>query len=146
VCYTAFNGCKAANRLISWPRETVRRPRANPLRVDLAESPSRRTDVQRHLRLAIYDLTSGSFPELADLTEKGILPIFSEQPGFIEYGVADLGNRKVCSITIWETREQAEKSAAVAATWVKENISDRVRLVTNYVGDLAFLHGTPVLA
>jgi len=103
-------------------------------------------DMQRHIRLAIYDLTKGSFQEAADLAKTGMLPIFSKEPGFIEYGVADVGSRKVCSITIWETREQAEKSVTLASTWINQNISDRVRLVTSYVGELAFLHGAPVLA
>ncbi len=82
--------------------------------------------MQRHIRLAIYDLTNGSFQELADLTKNGMLPLFSKEPGFIEYGVADLGNRQVCSITIWETREQAERSVNVASTWVSQNTADRV--------------------
>jgi heme-degrading monooxygenase HmoA len=102
--------------------------------------------MQRHIRFAIYELTQGSFQEVAGLAKDGMLPRFSTEPGFIEYGVADIGNRKVCSITIWETREQAEKSVNVASTWVKENLSNRVKLVTSYVGELAFLHGAPVLA
>jgi hypothetical protein len=100
----------------------------------------------KHIRLAIYDITKGSFQELAGLTKDGMLPRFSKELGFIEYGVADIGSRKVASVTVWETREQAEKSVTLSANWVKENISDRVQLITSYVGDLAFLHGTPVLA
>ncbi len=102
--------------------------------------------MQKHIRLAIYELTTGTFQELASITKDGALPLFSKEPGFIEYGVADIGDRKVCSISVWETREQAEMSVRVASTWVKENISNRVRLVTSYVGELAFLHGAPVLA
>jgi len=102
--------------------------------------------MQRHIRLAIYELVNGSFQELSGLAKNGMLPLFSNEPGFIEYGVADIGDRKVCSITIWETREQAEKSVSLASTWVRENISGRVQLVTSYVGELAFLHGAPVLA
>jgi heme-degrading monooxygenase HmoA len=102
--------------------------------------------MQRHIRLAIYDLTKGNFQELAELAKGSMLPIFSKEPGFVEYGVADVGNRKVCSITIWETREQADKSVHLASSWVKENVSDRVRLVTSYVGDLAFLAASPVYA
>ena len=100
----------------------------------------------KHIRLAIYDLNKGTFQDVASLTKDGMLPRISKEPGFIEYGVAELGDHKVASITVWETREQAEKSVTVAATWVKENISDRVKLLTSYVGDLAFLTGTPVLA
>jgi hypothetical protein len=99
----------------------------------------------KHIRIATYDLINGTFQDLAGLTKDGMLPRISKEPGFIEYGVADLGNHKVASITVWETREQAEKSVNFAATWVKENISDRVKLLTSYVGDLAFLTGTPVL-
>lgn len=102
--------------------------------------------MQRYMRLAIYELTRGTFQELADLTKDGMLPRLATEPGFVQYGVADLGDRKVCSITIWETREAAEKSVGLAATWVKENIADRVRLHTSYVGELAFFHGAPVLA
>lgn len=102
--------------------------------------------MQRHIRLAIYELTKGSFQELSELAKGGMLPIFSKEPGFIEYGVADIGNRKVCSVTIWETRDQAEKSVQLASSWVKDNVSDRVRLVTSYVGDLAFLAASPVYA
>jgi hypothetical protein len=102
--------------------------------------------VQKHIRFAIYELTTGTFQELSSLAKAGVLPLFSKEPGFIEYGVADIGDRKVCSITIWETREQAEKSVYISSTWVKENVSNRVRLMTSYVGELAFLHGAPVLA
>ena len=100
----------------------------------------------KHIRIATYDLTKGSFQEVAGLTKDGMLPRISKEPGFIEYGVADLGNHKVASITVWETREQAEKSVTFAATWVKENIADRVRLVTTTIGDLALFHGVPVSA
>jgi hypothetical protein len=100
----------------------------------------------KHIRLAIYDLNKGTFQDVAGLTKDGMLPRISKEPGFIEYGVADLGNHKVAAISVWETREQAEKSVTFAATWVKENISDRVKLLTSYVGDLAFLTGTPVTA
>jgi len=101
--------------------------------------------VQKHIRLAIYDVTKGTFAEVADLAKSGMLPLFSKQPGFLEYGLADIGDRKAASVSVWETREQAEKSVGVASGWIRENVSDRVKLVTNYVGDLAFLHGAPAL-
>ena len=64
----------------------------------------------------------------------------------MDYGLVDAGHNKVVSISIWDTREQAQKSATTAATWVKDNMADRVRLVTTYVGDLALFHGVPVAA
>jgi heme-degrading monooxygenase HmoA len=100
----------------------------------------------RYTRLATYDIVKGTFPELTTMAEKGILPLFAHEPGFVDYGLVDAGHNKVVSISIWDTRDQAQKSATTAATWIKDNMADRVRLVTSYVGDLALFHGAPVTA
>ena len=98
------------------------------------------------IRLSTYDLAKGTFDELTGIVEQGLLPTFVKEPGFVNYGLVDAGDHKVVSISIWETREAAQNSANVAAGWVRENISDRVRLVTGYVGELALFHGAPVAA
>jgi len=95
----------------------------------------------RHMRIAKYEITKGSFEELADTAKTGMLPKFRELPGFVRYGVADVGDKSFMSISLWETHEQAEAAAPVAATWVKENIQDSVQLRENYVGDFAFYQG-----
>ena len=100
----------------------------------------------RYTKLSTYDLTNGTFPELTAIAEKGILPLFAKEPGFVDYGLVDAGNHKVVAISIWETREQAQKADHMAASWVKENIADRVRLVTTYIGELALFRGVPVAA
>ena len=100
----------------------------------------------RYARIATYDMTKGTFPELTGMAEKGILPLFAKEPGFVNYGLVDAGNNKVVSISIWETREEAHKAAATAATWTKDNVADRIRLVVSYIGDLALFHGVPVAA
>ena len=100
----------------------------------------------RYTRLSTYDLTKGNFDELTGIAEKGILPTFVKEPGFVNFGLVDAGNNKVISISIWETREAAQKSANLAASWVMQNIADRVRLVTTYIGDLALFRGLPVVA
>lgn len=100
----------------------------------------------RYTRISTYDLTKGTFNELSGIVEKGILPTFEKEHGFVNYGLVDAGNNKVVAISIWETREEAQKSVSMAATWIKENIADRVRLVTGYVGDMSLFHGIPVSA
>ena len=100
----------------------------------------------QYTRISTYDLTKGSFDELAGIAEKGILPTFVREPGFVNYGLVDAGNHKVLSISIWQTREEAQKSAGMAAAWVKDNVADRVRLLTTQIGDLALFHGVPVSA
>ena len=100
----------------------------------------------RYTRIATYELTNGTFDELTGVVERGILPTFEKEQGFVDYGLVDIGDRKAMAISIWETPEAAQKSVLIAASWVKENISDRVRLVTSHVGNLALFHGVPVSA
>lgn len=99
-----------------------------------------------YIRLSTYDVVTGTFEELTGIAEKGILPMFAGQPGFVNYGLVDAGNHKVMAISIWETREAAQNSASMAATWVKENVANRVRLVTTTIGELALFRGAPVAA
>jgi hypothetical protein len=97
----------------------------------------------KHVRVATYEIKKGSFQEVADLAQKGMLQTYQAQPGFIRYGLADTGDKTCLSLSVWETHKDADAAVPVAATWVRENISDRVELRTNQIGDLAFFEGTP---
>jgi len=97
-------------------------------------------------RISTYEMLNGTFPELTTLAEGGILPQYVKEPGFVNYGLVDVGNHKVVAISIWETREAAQHSAVLADQWVKDNIADRVRLLTTQIGDLALFRGIPVTA
>ena len=100
----------------------------------------------RYTRLSTYDMVKGTFPELTSIAEKGILPLFTKEPGFVDYGLVDAGHNKVVAISIWETRDAAQNSVNTAANWIRDNVADRVRLTNTYVGDLALFHGKPVIA
>lgn len=94
-----------------------------------------------YLRVATYRINKGSFREIADLAQEGMLPAYKQQPGFIRYGLADIGDSTCLSISLWETHDQAEAAVPVAATWVRDNLADRVELRSNHIGDLAFFEG-----
>jgi hypothetical protein len=64
-------------------------------------------------------------------------------PGFIRYGLADLGDRKCVSLSLWETHKEADASVPVVERWVREHIASRVDLRRTQIGDLAFFEGTP---
>ena len=95
----------------------------------------------KSLRIATYKITTGSFEELADVAQRGMLRTFQDQPGFVKYGLADLGEKTCLSISLWETRKDAEAAVPVAANWVRENLAGRVELRSNEIGNLAFFEG-----
>jgi hypothetical protein len=97
----------------------------------------------QHVRIATYEIKDGTFEELARIAREGMLPKFQEQAGFIRYGFADLGDRKCVSLSLWETRKDADASVPVAERWVRENAASKVALQSTLIGNLAFFEGTP---
>jgi heme-degrading monooxygenase HmoA len=96
----------------------------------------------QHVRIATYDIKDGTFEELSRIARES-MRTYQEQPGFIRYGVADLGDRKLVSVSLWETRKDADASVPVAERWVREHAANKVALKTTQIGDLAFFEGTP---
>ena len=97
----------------------------------------------QHLRIATYAITKGTFQDVADSARNGMLRTFQEQPGFIRYGLADVGDRTLLSISVWRSHKEADAAVPVAAAWVRDNLADRVELERNYIGDVAFFEGAP---
>jgi antibiotic biosynthesis monooxygenase len=96
-----------------------------------------------HLRVATYEIKAGNFQEIAEKARDGMLKTFKEQPGFIRYGLADIGDKKALSISFWNSHKDADAATLVAATWVLENLKDSIELKSTDIGDLAFLEGVP---
>ncbi len=73
-------------------------------------------------RMATYGF-SGDGQDLARRAEEGILPILRSQPGFKAYSVA-IGDGEVLSLSVWDTRADAEAGSEVVASWVAENMAE----------------------
>jgi hypothetical protein len=97
----------------------------------------------QHVRVATYKILNGNFREIADTAKIGMLKTFQAKPGFIRYGVADIGENNLLSLSLWETHDEAEASVPTSASWVRDNLAGKVELKTNYVGDLAFFEPVP---
>jgi hypothetical protein len=94
-----------------------------------------------HARVAVYRLVSGTGQDVGRIAQDGMLPIFREQPGFISYeGVAS--DDVVISISRWESAEGADAAISAAASFVRENLADRITLEQAYVGDVLFSSST----
>jgi len=91
-----------------------------------------------HLRIGVYALTSGTAKDVAERAREGMLSVFRDQPGFRAYGLAEAENGKVISVSLWESGDQAQKANELAASWVRENLADRIQLESAQVGDFLF--------
>ena len=79
-----------------------------------------------YARMATYGFT-GDAHDLASRAEAGILPILQAQPGFQAYSVA-VGDGQVLSLSVWDTRADAEAGSAAVASWVADNMSNELDL------------------
>jgi heme-degrading monooxygenase HmoA len=79
-------------------------------------------------RMATYSF-SGDAHDLARRAEEGILPILRSQPGFKAYSVA-IGDGEVLSLSVWDTRADAEAGSEVVASWVAENMAGEIDLTS----------------
>lgn len=89
-----------------------------------------------HLRIALYDLTSGTVEEAIEIARKEMIPLFAKQPGYVRYEVGTLDTGGVVSFSVWETADEAKRAIELAAGWVKENLADRVKLREEHTGDM----------
>jgi Antibiotic biosynthesis monooxygenase len=91
-----------------------------------------------HLRIALYDLTSGTVEEAVEIARKGMIPLYEAQPGFVRYDVGTLDDGGVVSFSVWETSDEAETAITVAANWVKENLAERINLREQHTGTISW--------
>jgi heme-degrading monooxygenase HmoA len=96
----------------------------------------------RTTRVALYDIKTGTFDDIVSKAKAGMVPLFQNSEGFVNYGVARIDKEAFVSLSTWETRAQADAATAKAADWVKTNVQDRLTLRESYVGDLAVDAGT----
>ncbi len=64
------------------------------------------------------------------------------RPGFVAYSVIKTGETSAISLTVWESREQAEAAIQDAASWARQNVAEMIESVQNHVGEVAFTSDT----
>ena len=79
-------------------------------------------------RMATYGFSGDDAQALARQAEEGILPILKSQPGFKAYSVA-IGDGQVSSLSVWDSRAEAETGSEVVAAWVAENMAGQIELI-----------------
>jgi hypothetical protein len=89
-----------------------------------------------HFRVAIYDMTSGTAEEAAEIARQGLLPIYKGMPGYVRYEAGKLDTGGIVSFSIWETEDEAQAAVDAAASWVRDNLAERISVRENHIGDL----------
>jgi hypothetical protein len=92
----------------------------------------------RHLRIALYDMKSGTADEAIEIARDRVIPLFEKQPGFVRYEVGALDSGGIVSFSIWETEAEAVHAEEIAAEFVKENLADRMQLREEHTGTMAW--------
>ena len=87
-------------------------------------------------RMATYSF-SGDAHDLARRAEEGILPVLQSQPGFKAYSVA-IGDGTVLSLSVWDTRADAEAGSEVVASWVAKNMAGELDLIEVRYAEVMF--------
>jgi hypothetical protein len=77
-----------------------------------------------YVSIRTYRVGAGSIDDLMHRVDRDLAEAFAQEAGFIEYHVARTGDRTVASMTLFQTREQAEASNELAAEWVTESLAD----------------------
>jgi len=99
--------------------------------------------VINHIRMGIYKITQGSYEEFVDQARQRMAPFHRDSPGFVFFSLTDLGDGRFVSASIWETREQAEAAASMAAEWIRSaNLADSVALEEDLIGEMTTLAAT----
>jgi heme-degrading monooxygenase HmoA len=88
-----------------------------------------------YARVVIYTYDEDK-AELEAKARAGVIPIVTNTPGYISYGVMFEGDR-VVSISQWESEEHAKAADEALAQWVNANTT--MKSETRFTGDLAWL-------
>jgi hypothetical protein len=74
-----------------------------------------------HATIRRYDgIDQARTAELTDKVNETLVPQLRTLPGFSGYYLIEAGNGVFSSLNLFETREQADESTKVAATWVRD--------------------------
>jgi hypothetical protein len=76
-----------------------------------------------HAVIRHYRFDPKDSKEIAEKLTNGFMPIMSKAKGYVRYYWLDNGKGEGASISVFDSREEAEASVPLAAEWVHENFT-----------------------
>ena len=71
-----------------------------------------------------YRFGSGSMDDLMHRVDRDFADALAKEPGFVAYQVVATGDDTLMSVSVFRTREDAERSNELAAQWVAADLAD----------------------
>lgn len=71
-----------------------------------------------------YRSGSGSMDALMHRVDRDFADALAMEPGFVAYQVVATGDDTLMSVSVFRTREDAERSSELAAQWVAADLAD----------------------
>lgn len=71
-----------------------------------------------------YRVKNGSIDDLMHRVDRDFAEGLSQESGFIAYQAMDMGSGRICTISVFASREQADASNELAAEWVAQELDD----------------------
>lgn len=83
-----------------------------------------------------YRMDPTRVDELMHRVDEGFAELVAKEPGFVAYQALDCGDGSVVTVTNFRDREGAESSVAIAAAWIRDELSDvEIERVDAFVGE-----------
>ena len=132
---------QAAERLSSWVRAEM-----GPSLVkvenhvgEITNASAPRGETAGYARVAVWRFNAGT--DLATLTQRvkaEWIPLAEAQPGFVQHGIIQMGERDVISITAFASKRQAAAPTGDSAAWIQKNLMPSVASVERSEGALVW--------
>jgi heme-degrading monooxygenase HmoA len=93
--------------------------------LDLVQLPPSITDPScwieerpmEHIRIVTYEVEDGTLESLIEIVHQELRRTYEAQPGFLRQTLVRLQGLRFLSLTVWETKQQANEGLVTAEAW-----------------------------
>ncbi len=82
-----------------------------------------------YARAGFYTAKPGALDDLLVKAEAELVPQTRQQPGFLRYFTVRTGDDALASVTVWQSKEQAEQAVERLSGWVRTTLGHRIRYI-----------------
>ncbi|MGH7246116.1 MAG: antibiotic biosynthesis monooxygenase [Candidatus Levyibacteriota bacterium] len=88
-----------------------------------------------HVRVGVYTL-HGDLDQVVASVRDTALPMYKQQPGFVNYFLVKNDDGTLLSYSVWESRDAAEKASQIMSDFAKDTLPGVVELQEDFNGEV----------